>query len=915
MHTHTPSISVVDPRALLVRSVAYHRRAVENRGDALVTQQRYDAAGRLTRQRDPRLFALSPSDPTGLANLTHILSLTGEALCSDSVDAGWQLGLPGAAGQALEAWDQRGWHRRTEHDSLLRPVAVFEQDVGEDERCVERITWGTGSEEDVQHNRCGQPIRQDDPAGSRLLPDYGISGSVLVEVRHFLNDLENPDWPVSEAARNRLLEPGEGAKSISRYAPSAEMVHQTDAKGHTRHFAHDCAGQLRLVALKHAGQASAVTLVSAIEYTASGQIEYELAGNGMCTRSAFDLANGRMIALSTQGPDNVYLQRLSYAYDPAGNITEIADAALPIQHFANQRIEPVRRFAYDTLYQLISATGWETAKPSLGPALPEWQAFGPPDASRWCNYVETYDYDEAGNLLQRLHHGAVDDTLNMRVASHSNRSVKARSGLPGIGELFDARGNLLELQPGNALHWNGRNQLARVTQVARPDVADDDERYVYDGEGARLRKCRTTVAKTMIHTAEVRYLPGIELHANSATGELLQIVSIQAGRCTVRLLHWDSPPPAEQENDQLRYCINDQLGSSAFEVDAQAKTISQEVYYPFGGTAWLAGRHELETSYKTIRYSGKERDATGLYYYGGRYYIPWLQHWLNPDPAGDVDGLNFYRFVNNAAMNNVDRAGYVSMSVVMKDYYFYRGAGVEGRILHRGLDEITKYMPEAGEVLRQDIQAAKTYSEMTAKAMNDGTLNESSPVVIKHFGTLDSYQFKGLKELYERIDSDMDHLQKHPERIILFAGGGFGPCPKSVATTAFVQWRDLRKRIFINRRFVGNLRETAGAEVILHELSHFEGTEDYRYLNRGWFEGSYGELLSYNAERFVLGDIRKEDIENKEAFTYYSGTRKHTIEDALEIFKKDELLRSKYARNNADSVAAFSLAVSRLGKS
>ncbi|MBV7576912.1 hypothetical protein KW846_29875, partial [Pseudomonas sp. PDM32] len=74
------------------------------------------------------------------------------------------------------------------------------------------------------------------------------------------------------------------------------------------------------------------------------------------------------------------------------------------------RIEPVRRFAYDTLYQLISATGWETAKPSLGPALPEWQGFGPPDASRWCNYTETYYYDEAGNLLQRLHHGAVDDT-------------------------------------------------------------------------------------------------------------------------------------------------------------------------------------------------------------------------------------------------------------------------------------------------------------------------------------------------------------------------------------------------------------------------------------------------------------------------------------------------------------------------
>ncbi len=48
-------------------------------------------------------------------------------------------------------------------------------------------------------------------------------------------------------------------------------------------------------------------------------------------------------------------------------------------------------------------------------------------------------------------------------------------------------------------------------------------------------------------------------------------------------------------------------------------------------------------SYKNIRYSGKERDATGLYDCGHRYYIPWLQRWLNPDPAGAIDGHNRYR--------------------------------------------------------------------------------------------------------------------------------------------------------------------------------------------------------------------------------------------------------------------------------
>ncbi|MNL07014.1 hypothetical protein D3C87_1276720 [compost metagenome] len=53
----------------------------------------------------------------------------------------------------------------------------------------------------------------------------------------------------------------------------------------------------------------------------------------------------------------------------------------------------------------------------------------------------------------------------------------------------------------------------------------------------------------------------------------------------------------------------------------------------------------MEASYRTVRYSGKERDATGLYYYGFRYYVAGTQRWISPDPARTVDGLNFFAFV------------------------------------------------------------------------------------------------------------------------------------------------------------------------------------------------------------------------------------------------------------------------------
>ncbi|WP_277423004.1 RHS repeat-associated core domain-containing protein, partial [Pseudomonas viridiflava] len=110
-------------------------------------------------------------------------------------------------------------------------------------------------------------------------------------------------------------------------------------------------------------------------------------------------------------------------------------------------------------------------------------------------------------------------------------------------------------------------------------------------------------------------------------GETLHVVVAQGGRNNVRVLHWQTGKPDTLENDQIRYTLNDHLGSGTLELDLQGQLISQESYYPFGGTSWWAGRNAIEASYKTVRYSGKERDATGLYYYGLRYYAPWLQRW------------------------------------------------------------------------------------------------------------------------------------------------------------------------------------------------------------------------------------------------------------------------------------------------
>jgi hypothetical protein len=63
--------------------------------------------------------------------------------------------------------------------------------------------------------------------------------------------------------------------------------------------------------------------------------------------------------------------------------------------------------------------------------------------------------------------------------------------------------------------------------------------------------------------------------------------------------------------------------ANTLELDDKAQTLSYEHYYPYGGTAIIAGKNKTEVQQKRYRYTDKERDDnSGLYYYGARYLAP-----------------------------------------------------------------------------------------------------------------------------------------------------------------------------------------------------------------------------------------------------------------------------------------------------
>jgi hypothetical protein len=78
-----------------------------------------------------------------------------------------------------------------------------------------------------------------------------------------------------------------------------------------------------------------------------------------------------------------------------------------------------------------------------------------------------------------------------------------------------------------------------------------------------------------------------------------------------------------QNPNQTHYQLTSHLQSNTMELDDKAQTLSYEHYYPYGGTAIIAGKDKTQVQQKRYRYTGKERDdSSNLSYYGARYLAP-----------------------------------------------------------------------------------------------------------------------------------------------------------------------------------------------------------------------------------------------------------------------------------------------------
>lgn len=282
-------------------------------------------------------------------------------------------------------------------------------------------------------------------------------------------------------------------------------------------------------------------------------------GNGGVSRE-YEPQTQRLKRIKTERPaghpqGTGVLQDLRYEYDPVGNVKCVRNDAEETRFWRNQQVEPENQYGYDSLYQLISASGRE--KVNIGQ---QNRSFFPADSISCTRYLRTYTDDS-------------DNTAEVEMQ-------------------FGPGGEQLRLQPGQTLAWTARGELLQVTPVEREGTQDDWEYYRYDARSQREVKGSRRRTGSGTQTQRVVYLPGLELRTKSS-GESLQ--TVVAGN--VRLLHWESGKPEGLNNDGLRYSYDNLTGNCGLKVDEDGCIISVEEYNPYGGTSvWSGSSETLNTN-------------------------------------------------------------------------------------------------------------------------------------------------------------------------------------------------------------------------------------------------------------------------------------------------------------------------------
>jgi RHS repeat-associated protein len=673
-------------------------------------------------------------DPRGLIAFTYRRDMQGRLFFEHGLDAGDAWSLPDAHDRVINAWNARGFEIERGYDLGDRPLYTHVR--GGDgasplDHRVEEWAYGESLADPIdaaRRNMLGRIVTTRDSACETSASRFDPLGSVLGAIRRLRADVDTePDWraPVPLEA--------ESFTTAAIHDALGRPRRDTLPDGTVRAYEYLPSGPLARVRITTPdGTLVDKPIVDGASYGARGERQTLALGNGAALQYGYDAETYRLkTQTATLGARS--LQRLRYTHDPVGNLVRLTDDAQegPGAVISGVVVPARRDYVYDAHYRLRQASGrvhqallQTDHVPSNPGTFKGTRHLSLSNGAAVERFTRTYDYDASGNLRYIKHVGKSQSfTTDLWISATSNRSLPALDAnnlpIPAPENNFDGAGNLREMPHLRRIDWSFRGSLGRAVVIERPGGTDDGERYVYGGDGLRVRKISTRVVYGgKIETTEKVYFGDSERKRIRLDGTVIferWTTHVGDGAQRVALVHrWIKDDHAREVDDvtqpRVHYQLNTHQGSSALELDETGNLISYEEYFPYGGTAFLAGDNLREVARKEYRYSGKEcDDVTGLYDYGHRYYAPWMGRWLSPDPIGPKDDLNLYQFVRGNPVNNVDHDGLETVGAQQQGgnvHYRRIAEGWAGAENAPGQGEITILHPDTHQMVRVTGQQA-----------------------------------------------------------------------------------------------------------------------------------------------------------------------------------------------------------------
>jgi RHS repeat-associated protein len=673
----------------------------------------FDALGR-------RVFEYCLREPVAGGGFQYVAGrdLAGNELYHCGMDGGERRVLSDVTGKPIRAWDALGRTFELHYDLVRRPTHRYVT-VNARTILLERSIYGEGM---PTQNLSGRLFRQYDQAGLASNDVFDYKGNLVASTRQLAAEYRNAvDWTalanltdpeaLDAAAKPQLVD-ADRFSATSMYDALNRVIqtvtpHSATMKPNVIRPAYNQRSLLDRVdvwqqqATEPNGLLDPATATlhaaTGIEYDEHGKRTATKCGNGTVTDYAYDRLTFRLAHLVTTRPSSFpanarTVQDLTYAYDPAGNITHIQDDA-DIQNvvfFRNQRVDPSSDYTYDAIYRLATATGREHLGQTGGQLNPPQQItdddgfrinqLQPDDRNAMGTYTEKYQYDEVSNLLV-LTHAVSSVSWRRRYAyrepsqittGETNNRLTSTSlpGDPAAGPYsatytHDAHGNMTRMPHLPVMAWDELDHLRSTTRQVANNATPETTFYNYNASGARERKVtdgQAPAGQTGTRAKQRIYLGAIEIYREyQADG-----VTVKVARETLHLSDGPSRIALGETRTQgideglpvlVRYQHGNHLGSAMLELDDASNVITYEEYLPYGSTSYQSVRNQNETP-KRYRFTGKERDdENALYYHGARFYVPWLGRWTNPDPIGLKDGVNLFLYVRSNPICLMDSTG------------------------------------------------------------------------------------------------------------------------------------------------------------------------------------------------------------------------------------------------------------------